>query len=63
MKRHDIDVVSLVFGLLFVGVAALWGFSDDSGVGGSGWRLPVLLIAVGVIGLFVSLLANRDHLP
>lgn len=61
MRRHELDAVSLVFGLLFLGVAALWGFSGDTLLRGPGWRLPLLLIGVGVGGLAVSLLAGRGR--
>lgn len=60
MRRHPTDVVSLVFGLLFLGVAALWGPGMPSVLDGSGWRLPVLLIAAGAAGLLVSLRRRRD---
>ncbi|HEX5494817.1 MAG TPA: hypothetical protein VFX70_09620 [Mycobacteriales bacterium] len=59
MNRHPIDVVSLVFGLMFLGVAALWGTPTPSVINGSGWRLPVLLIAAGTAGLLVSLRGRR----
>jgi hypothetical protein len=61
MRRHELDVVALVFGLLFLGVAALWGFSGNTLLAGPGWRLPLLLITVGVGGLLVSLLAGRGR--
>lgn len=63
MKRHPIDVVSLVFGLVFLGVAVLWGSTGRSIVDGSGWRLPVLLIVAGTTGLLVSLRGRRDGSP
>ncbi len=50
MKRHELDVVSLVFGLVFLGTAVIWGFSDAPGPPLDGWPLPVLLIAVGLAG-------------
>jgi hypothetical protein len=59
VRRHELDVLSLVCGLFFVGVAlfGLWGAgSAEFG----GWRLPALLIAVGVIGL-VATLARRPR--
>lgn len=55
MKRHDVDVFSLVVGLLFVGAALIWGLADDPASAVRGWPLPVLLIAVGVAGLVTSL--------
>lgn len=53
--EHDIDVISLVFGVLFVGAALFWGLVDQNDLPGRGWYLPVLLIAVGLIGLLGSL--------
>ena len=55
MRRHDVDVASLIFGLFFVGAAFIWGIADDPGAALAGWPLPVLLIAVGVAGLVTSL--------
>lgn len=60
MKRHSMDVISLVCGLFFLGVAALWGFAGPSVIDGSGWRLPLLLIGVGVLGLSASLITRND---
>jgi O-antigen/teichoic acid export membrane protein len=50
-----VDVFSLVFGLLFVGAALIWGLANDPGSAVDGWPLPVLLIAVGAAGLVTSL--------
>ncbi|HEX6756590.1 MAG TPA: hypothetical protein VF109_11690 [Mycobacteriales bacterium] len=55
MRRHDVDVFSLVFGLLFVGAALIWGLPEDPGAVIEGWPLPALLIAVGLAGLVTSL--------
>lgn len=55
MRRHDVDVLSLVAGLLFVGAALIWGVADDPGSALEGWPLPLLLIAVGLAGLATSL--------
>lgn len=61
MRRHDTDVLSLVFGIVFLGVAALWPlfhysvFPDDV----VGMALPVLLIGAGVLGLAASLTRSR----
>ncbi|MFL6129284.1 MAG: hypothetical protein ACJ73E_09485 [Mycobacteriales bacterium] len=55
MRRHEVDVLSLVAGLLFVGAALIWGLADDPGAALRGWPLPVLLIAVGAAGLLTSL--------
>lgn len=60
MRRHELDVLSLVCGLFFVGVAALFGLWGGGSAEFGGWRLPALLIAVGVIGL-VATLARRPR--
>jgi apolipoprotein N-acyltransferase len=59
VRRHELDVVSLVFGLFFVGAAAVWGLSSVPGHPVRGWALPVLLIAVGAVSLLTSLVARH----
>ena len=57
MKRHDTDVASLVFGLLFLGVSAMWPLVhfDVLGLPGLEFAAPVLLVSVGLAGLVASL--------
>jgi hypothetical protein len=57
MKRHDTDVASLVFGLLFLGVSAMWPLVhfDVLGLPGLEVAAPVLLVSVGLAGLVASL--------
>lgn len=57
MKRHDTDVISLVFGLLFLGVSAMWPLVhfDVLGLPGLEIAAPVLLVSVGLAGLIASL--------
>lgn len=57
MKRHHLDVVSLVFGLLFLGVSAMWPFVhyDVLGLPGLQVAMPVLLVSIGLAGLLASL--------
>ena len=57
MKAHDTDVVSLVFGLLFLGVSAMWPLVhyDILGLPGLEVAAPVLLVSVGLAGLMASL--------
>ncbi|MBA3524474.1 MAG: hypothetical protein H0T85_07985 [Geodermatophilaceae bacterium] len=60
--RHDADVVSLVFGALFVAAAAFYGLIEqgkDAGRIGD-WYLPILLIGVGALGLLASLKVRRS---
>ena len=55
MRRHELDVLSLVFGLFFVGAAAAWGLTGDRSVLARGWPLPTLLITVGTVGVLASI--------
>ena len=56
MKRHDLDPVSLVAGVLFavVAVVSLLDYADLVSVNGR-WVWPVLLIGLGLAGLLTSL--------
>jgi hypothetical protein len=56
VSRNRIDVVSLVAGLFFLGVALIWGFAGSSFSVTRGWALPALLVGVGGIGLLTVLL-------
>jgi hypothetical protein len=61
MHRHAPDVVSLVFGTLFAGLALTWLLSateviDDEQAWIAG---PVTLIVAGVLGLVVALRPSR----
>lgn len=61
MRRHELDVVSLVFGLVFGMVALLWPL----------WRLDVLdetslswlpalaLVVIGLVGVTLSIMRSR----
>jgi hypothetical protein len=61
VRRHELDVISLVLGLFFVGSALIWGLTDHPGDAVRGWPLPTLLIVVGVAGLAASLLRRRGE--
>jgi hypothetical protein len=61
LHRHAPDVVSLVFGILFGGSAAIWLLSEtdvidyqQAWIGG-----PAILIVAGVVGLSLALRPNR----
>jgi hypothetical protein len=65
MKRHDVDVVSLIFGLIFVGAAG-WYFVRrylDIGINvpNGGWFVAGALIVLGLLGVGASLRHNRDE--
>jgi hypothetical protein len=57
MKRHNADVASLVFGLLFLGVSVMWSLMqfDVMGLPGLEIAAPVLLVSIGLAGLVASL--------
>lgn len=61
MRRHEVDVVSLVFGLLFLGVSAMWPLVHYEILGLPGLELaaPVLLVSAGLAGLFASVARAR----
>ena len=61
MRRHEPDVVSFIFGLFFLGAAAVWGLSRVPGHPVRGWALPALLIVVGAVGLLTSLAVRRPE--
>ena len=60
MRRHDLDVFSLIVGLFFVGAALIWGLADDPGATLDSWPLTLRLITVGAVGLFAALTRKRD---
>jgi hypothetical protein len=56
VRRHDLDLTSLVAGLVFVALAAVYlvGSLTDVHIGWR-WVVPLLLIGLGVAGLAGSL--------
>jgi hypothetical protein len=68
--RHRTDVVSLLFGLLFVGVAGWWAASyyldwmiNWDLVPDAGWVVAGGLILLGLIGIAASLRRERREAP
>ncbi len=59
MPRHDLDVLSLMAGVFFAGVAVL-GLLDQGSGDAAGWLWPGLLILVGVVGLLATRVRHRD---
>ena len=53
MPRHDLDVLSLVAGVAFSGLALVVMLDESLGLPAR-WGLPVLLILVGVAGLVAT---------
>jgi hypothetical protein len=62
VKRHEADAVSLVFGLIFVGLAAGWALVRANLVDVADLQFagPILLVVAGLIGLVVSLRRGRQ---
>ena len=63
MRRHELDPLSLVFGLLLTAAGALFlsdnlEFTDLNGE----WLWPVPLVIIGVV-MLVSALTRRDDEP
>lgn len=54
MKRHDLDVLSLVSGAVFVVAAILYVASIDANLD-LRWIVPAALVAVGAAGLYGAL--------
>lgn len=57
MRRHPMDVVSLVSALIFLGIVVIWlGWNrGDLSLSDIGWLTPTLLIIAGVAGIAASL--------
>lgn len=62
MSRHATDPVSLVFGLIFAGLATNWLLiiSDVTDVSKAYVTVPVVMIAAGVAGLVSVLRRTRQ---
>jgi len=60
VPRHDLDVLSLMAGVFFAGVALL-GLLDQGAGDAAGWVWPTLLIVVGVVGLLSTRARHAGH--
>lgn len=65
MKSHRTDLVSLVFGVIFLVIAVSWpiGHSFSIGFAAAGWIVALGLILLGVLGLLGALRGNRRNTP
>ncbi len=59
MPRHDLDVLSLMAGVFFAGVALL-GLLERGTGDAARWVWPVLLIVVGLVGLASTRARHAD---
>jgi hypothetical protein len=57
MKPHEPDMVSLIWGVLFLVVVAGWVLAKvvDLDLPSAGWIFAALMIAVGAVGLVSAL--------
>ncbi len=64
MKRHDLDLVSLISGAVFaiVAVVHLAGAAADEGVD-LAWLVPLALVGLGVAGLAGALRGPQEAAP
>ncbi len=60
MPRHDLDALSLMAGMAFVGVALVALIDEGPGLP-LRWVGPALLILVGVVGLVATTRRRREH--
>jgi hypothetical protein len=63
MKRHSLDVLSLVFGLIFLLVAGSWIVRHSLRVEmpAPGWYIAGALIVAGVFGIVSTFRGARQH--
>ena len=61
-QRHATDVISLLFGLIFAGIVAVWALTgaDLIDIAQVGLVGPAILIAAGAVGLVVALRERGD---
>ena len=53
MPRHDLDLISLMAGVGFAGIAVV-SLLSDGGALTARWTWPVLLIVMGLVGLLAA---------
>jgi hypothetical protein len=62
VRRHELDVVSLVFGLIFAVVVLVWPLwrADIFDWGQVSWLPALALIAIGLLGVTLSIVRSRS---
>ena len=65
MRRHDTDVTSLVFGVIFAGVALVWALVETDVVELDNLTVlgPAVLVVAGLIGLVGLVASLRGSRP
>ena len=63
MKRHSLDVLSLVFGLIFLGIAGSWIVRHNWSLElpDAGWYVAGALIVAGLFGIISTLRGGRSE--
>ncbi|MGZ4495314.1 MAG: hypothetical protein ACXVWU_11485 [Nocardioides sp.] len=63
MKTHPLNVSYLVVGLVYLGVAGIWGLhvADVVDSAQTRWLLPLTLVAAGVTGLVAFAAKGLRH--
>ena len=63
MNRHEIDVVSLSFGWVFLAITALWlvATTVDIELPSAGWFVAGLLVVLGLLGLYAAVKPVRGQ--
>ena len=60
MERHDFDLISFLFGLLFAGLGVAWLVTEEAiNPDLTEWFWPIVLIAGGAIVLTSTLTSQR----
>jgi hypothetical protein len=57
MNKHEIDVVSLSFGWVFLAMTAWWlvATTVDIELPSAGWFVAGLLVVLGLLGLYAAM--------
>lgn len=65
MRRHDTDITSLVFGLVFLGAATLWALVEGDVLALPSLKVlvPVVLVLAGLAGLVATVRSARREDP
>lgn len=61
MKPHPVDLTSLIFGAVFLGIAVLWLLVRFTSAGWplTGWVAAAALATAGGLGIILALRASR----
>ena len=65
MTKRPVSISHLVFGMIFLGVTALWvvGVATDAEAPDIAALVPAVLIAAGVLGLVATVVNSRRRQP